>query len=237
MILPSSSSILNIVFSTYLQQNGWKTIYESHKDRHFRVWRFSDIEKQHEISVPVNLDRISIQELIHDLAKIESKTELEVYKKILDVLCHQSVVQNLNLVKYPNPILRAKCLEINEFNDYIRSVADRMIQIMKEENGMGLAAPQIGLPIRLFVINEPNSLKPPLVFANPKITYRNGTQSIEEKCLSIPNFSKTIPRSKQIVVDAQDENGRLLGAKLNDLWAICVQHEIDHLNGILITDY
>jgi peptide deformylase len=135
-----------------------------------------------------------------------------------------------------NPILRKKSLEIKEVNYDIRKLAENMIEIMIKNNGVGLAAPQIGKNIRLFVVHPTLSKK--TVFINPEISkISKKTDVAEEGCLSLPGMFIKKERAKSLKVKAADENGKEFKLKTEDLLARVIQHEIDHLNGILIIDH
>jgi peptide deformylase len=140
-----------------------------------------------------------------------------------------------NLILEPSEILKTKCILVEDFSE-IKNIANSMIKIMEENNGIGISAPQIGLSIQLFVMFIKETMSQPKVFVNPKIKYGCVSCTEEEGCLSIPNIKVKIQRNKFIIVEYQDENGNKLSKNFSNLEARCIQHEIDHLNGILISD-
>lgn len=143
----------------------------------------------------------------------------------------------LNIVTNPNPILRQRASEINM--EEIKSPAiQKLIFDMKETvmpaGGIGLAAPQVGMPLRLIVIALNDKIT---AFINPKITRFSWRKEVgEEGCLSVPGKFGPVKRSKNIKVETYDEHGKLLRFKAKDLFARVIQHEIDHLDGILFID-
>lgn len=144
----------------------------------------------------------------------------------------------------PNPILRRKSTAIESFDDDLRKVAQEMIDVCLKKDGLGLAAPQIGRNIRLFVVNrEPDRQvkkgeKPEfLVVVNPRINWQSSDRSIEyEGCLSIPGFTGRVERPNRIRLKFQDLTGQKMSIKASRLLARAIQHENDHLDGILYID-
>ncbi len=157
---------------------------------------------------------------------------------------------SLSIVLYPDPILRKRAAPIDEIDSEVRAVAQRMIEIMDQEEGIGLAAPQVGLPWRLFVTRVPQieiddlgdeeidraSIEP-VVYINPTLQNPQGAPTpMKEGCLSIPNIRGEVLRPPTITVHAMDLEGNEFTRTLSGLAARCVQHEYDHLEGILILD-
>lgn len=132
-------------------------------------------------------------------------------------------------------ILRKKSKLIEEVNDKIRQILDDMVETMHKYNGVGLAAPQIGLLKRLIVIDLYDD-KGPIKLVNPKIIKEKGEQEVEEGCLSFPNKYGKIVRPAQVTVIALDENGKEVKINAKGLLAQALSHEIDHLEGILFVD-
>ena len=132
-------------------------------------------------------------------------------------------------------ILRKKCREVEVVDDKIRELLDDMVDTMHENNGVGLAAPQVGILKRVIVIDLYDGSKP-LKLVNPKIIKEKGEQEVEEGCLSFPNQYAMVIRPKEIEVEALDENGKKKIIKAKELLAQALAHEIDHLNGILFVD-
>lgn len=140
------------------------------------------------------------------------------------------------IVKYGDPVLETVCEPITEFNtpELDQLVAD-MFETMYDSGGVGLAAPQIGLPQRLTVIDATAGEEPDhrLVLINPKIITTEGQQVDEEGCLSIPGFRENVKRAYHLTVRAQDPAGEWFEAQGEDLRARAILHENDHLNGVL----
>lgn len=135
------------------------------------------------------------------------------------------------IIVYPNPILLAKSQPVEEINQYIRNILDEMVIIMVANKGIGLAAPQIGISQRLITVMVNSRL---YQVVNPLIAWQNGKQSDVEGCLSIPNELYEVSRAKEIVLQGLNPEGKEICVLVNDLLARVFQHEIDHLDGILI---
>jgi peptide deformylase len=158
---------------------------------------------------------------------------------------------NLRIELYPTEALRAKAKPI-DLNDEVRAIADRMINLMKGAQGLGLAAPQIGLTWRLFVAHVPpdpeldpedadpefpTSSELPQVFINPVISEFSGDlEPYDEGCLSLPGITGEVNRPSRVTMNATDIEGNEITLKASGLLARCWQHEIDHLDGVLILD-
>jgi peptide deformylase len=156
----------------------------------------------------------------------------------------------------PNPVLRAPCVAVSDFNGELHTLLDDMYESMLANNGIGLAAPQIGLSKAVAVIDlstgstEPPSIKSladiapldhthkeRLELINPKIVNSATKVSSEEGCLSIPDYRETITRFETVTVEALDRRGRPFSLTAVDFLAFAIQHEVDHLNGVLFTDH
>ena len=140
----------------------------------------------------------------------------------------------------PNKLLRQVSRPIKEVNKEIQSLMDDMLETMYSANGIGLAAIQIGVPKNLIVIDlmTKEKKKNPMFFVNPKIVKKSTKMSkYEEGCLSIPNLFAEVQRPSECEVEYLDYEGRKKILKANGLLATCIQHEIDHLKGILFIDY
>lgn len=147
----------------------------------------------------------------------------------------------LKIVQYGNESLRQKSKEISKISKKIKILAENMIDTMYANNGVGLAAPQVGENIRMFVIdvsldNEPYN---PIVFINPKIIKKEGASHEKEGCLSFPNAFVDVRRYSYVKIKALDIHGKLfvIEAKDGSLLSRCIQHEFDHLEGILFIDH
>lgn len=143
----------------------------------------------------------------------------------------------LPIRKYPDEVLRVECAPVEAFDSELKALVENMLETMYEAQGIGLAAPQIGVTQRLTVIDVSADEPDPLVFVNPVITAQEGKVSSEEGCLSIPEYRETVKRNESVVVDAFDEKGEPFTVEADGLLAICLQHEIDHLNGVLFVDH
>ena len=145
-----------------------------------------------------------------------------------------------NIVIEPDPILRRKSSVMEKVNDEIRNLLDDMLETMYEAPGIGLAAVQIGILKRIIVIDisKEDESKKPLFIINPEITFRSQKTSVyEEGCLSLPGHFAEIERPAECHLNFIDYNGKRKELKAKGLLATCIQHEIDHLNGILFIDY
>lgn len=143
----------------------------------------------------------------------------------------------LDIKILPDPVLREVAEEITVFDKDLEKLAGDMFDTMYAAKGIGLAAPQIGLSRQLIVIDISEDGNERLALVNPKITAQSGSVSSEEGCLSIPDYRDTIKRSKQITVTGHDIGGSPVEITAEGLLAICLQHEIDHLNGVLFVDH
>lgn len=139
------------------------------------------------------------------------------------------------IVKYPDPVLQRPTEKIAEFNDELRTLAADMFESMYKAQGIGLAAPQIGVSKRITVIDLSNQQNPDdkIVLINPQIVHREGKQYEEEGCLSLPDIRDKVSRAAKVRVEAQDLDGHPIELEGTELLARAFQHEIDHLDGIL----
>jgi peptide deformylase len=139
------------------------------------------------------------------------------------------------IVKYPEPVLQRPAAAVTEFNDDLRALVDDMFDSMYAAQGIGLAAPQIGVGQRVTVIDLSFQKNPEekLVLVNPEIVFKQGKQYSEEGCLSLPDIHEKVSRAAVVKVRAQDINGEWRTYDGEELLARAFQHEIDHLDGIL----
>ncbi len=143
----------------------------------------------------------------------------------------------LRIVHYPTPVLREVAKPVQGVSDGVRRVAERMLELMHEARGVGLAAPQVGLAWRMFVANPTGEPGDDRVFINPKLSNPSAETHVhEEGCLSLPHITGEITRPTRITIDATDLQGQPFQLTSDDLPARVWQHEIDHLDGILILD-
>lgn len=150
------------------------------------------------------------------------------------------------IINYPNPKLREVCPEVKEVNKEIKTLLADMAETMYDAPGIGLAAPQIGVLLRAIVLDvsgsssehqsEENKNSSLLKLVNPKITKSAGQISGDEGCLSIPGVQESVERFSEITVEALDENGKDIKIEADGMLSICLQHEIDHLDGVLFID-
>lgn len=144
------------------------------------------------------------------------------------------------LIILPDPVLRQLSKPVETIDADVRRLADDMLETMYDAPGIGLAAIQIGIPRQMLVIDvsKEGEEKQPLVFINPKILTSSDERSVyEEGCLSIPDYYAEVERPAEITVEYLDLEGKQLTAKADGLLATCLQHEIDHLNGVLFIDH
>ncbi len=148
-------------------------------------------------------------------------------------------MKKLEIVPHPHPALRWKSKEITKIDAELCDLIEQMFDLMYAAKGVGLAANQVALPYRLFVINPTGKREEEdqeFVFINPQITRRNGSEEDEEGCLSLPEIYGPVPRATRIVIDAFDQNGEQFEMDLEDFPARVVQHEYDHIEGIMFID-
>ena len=144
------------------------------------------------------------------------------------------------ILKLPDPILRKKAKPIERVDADLRRLVDDMLATMYDAPGIGLAAPQIGILRRLIVMDpaKDEAPKTPVIMVNPEILQRSDELRVhDEGCLSIPDFTAEIERPARIRVSYLDREGKMQESELEGIWATVVQHEIDHLNGMLFIDY
>jgi len=139
----------------------------------------------------------------------------------------------LNVVKIGDSVLREKCMEVHKFNDNLHRLLDNMAETMYAEQGVGLAAPQVGIPKRVVVIDTEGEL---IELVNPVIVESSGNQTGEEGCLSIPGEYEEVSRAAEVTVKGQDREGREITLTGSGMLARAIQHEIDHLDGVLFVD-
>lgn len=147
-------------------------------------------------------------------------------------------MSQLEILEFPDPRLRTVAKPVEQFNDGLRKIVDDMIETMYAAKGIGLAATQVNIHQRILVIDVSEERNEPLVFINPEITVLDEEHNTyDEGCLSVPGFYETVERPKHVRVNAQDQHGVLFTIEPEGLLAVCIQHEIDHLDGKLFVDY
>jgi peptide deformylase len=143
----------------------------------------------------------------------------------------------LNILHYPDPRLRTKAKEVTEFDSHLKTLISDMFETMYEAPGIGLAATQINVHQRLLVMDVSEDKNEPKVLINPEILMSEGDEEMDEGCLSVPGYYETVRRAEKISVRAQDADGEFFEFAAQGLEAVCIQHEIDHLEGKLFVDY
>jgi peptide deformylase len=145
-----------------------------------------------------------------------------------------------DVLKFPDKRLREISEPIEEVTDEIRELARDMCDVMYDEPGIGLAAPQVGEPVRLIVVDtewtQEDAERHPLVLVNPEITASEGEITWTEGCLSVPDFEAEVQRARRVRLVATDLDGKPVEIDAEELQAVCFQHEIDHLDGVLFID-
>ncbi len=145
----------------------------------------------------------------------------------------------MQIIKYPHPTLRHRSRSLRRVDAELKKIIGEMLDLMYAGRGVGLAANQVDLPYRMFVMNlqsDPTDKEQEHVFINPVISRRNGTSEAEEGCLSLPEIYEQVRRSERIVVSAYNLAGQEVRYELDGLFAQAVQHETDHLDGVLFVD-
>lgn len=144
----------------------------------------------------------------------------------------------LDILEFPDPRLRTAAKPVKAVDDQIRTLIDDMFETMYEAPGIGLAATQVNVHQRVVVIDISDDQSQPLVFINPQVTVLDQElQDYDEGCLSVPGFYETVERPRKVRVEALDRDGKAFTLEPEGLLAVCVQHELDHLNGKLFVDY
>lgn len=141
----------------------------------------------------------------------------------------------LPILSFDNPVLRRKAKRVSAIDGSIQRLIDDMIETMQAAPGLGLAAPQVGVSLRVIVIQLPE--REPLALINPEVVRRSGEREVVEGCLSVPGYQGTIKRSLSVTVKGRDRRGREVRRKAKELLAQVLEHEIDHLNGTLYIDH
>ena len=144
----------------------------------------------------------------------------------------------LDILEFPDPRLRTVAKPVTEVDDKIRQLIDDMFETMYEAPGIGLAATQVNVHLRVVVIDVSEDRSQPMVFINPEVSVLDEElHEYDEGCLSVPGFYETVVRPEHVRVTALDRNGEAFTLEPEGLLAVCIQHELDHLNGKLFVDY
>jgi peptide deformylase len=143
----------------------------------------------------------------------------------------------LEILRFPDPRLRKIASPVEKIDDSIKELARDMLETMYVENGIGLAATQVNIQKRIIVIDLNYENPNPMILINPKIISATGNEEMQEGCLSVPDVYETVQRSEIISVKYLTLENKIMEQQADDLLAVCIQHEIDHLDGKLFIDY
>jgi len=143
----------------------------------------------------------------------------------------------LNILQFPDKRLKAIASPVEHFNEELQQIIADMFETMYEAQGVGLAATQVNIQQRIIVIDTSRDRSNPLCLINPEITHQEGTLEWEEGCLSFPGVYAKVKRFAKIGINYNDQNGTQQSLEAEQLFSVCIQHEIDHLNGITFYDH
>ncbi|MBI2875483.1 MAG: peptide deformylase [Candidatus Tectomicrobia bacterium] len=152
----------------------------------------------------------------------------------------------LEILKYPHPVLKAKAEKVEALNEGVIRLIDDLVETLYASPGVGLAAPQVGYPLRVIAVDvlrngenssrRKNSGHGLMVLLNPVILYQEGEKVVREGCLSLPEYTANVKRARRVVVSGLDRSGEPVEVAAKDFEAVALQHEIDHLEGILFIE-
>ena len=143
----------------------------------------------------------------------------------------------LSILEFPDDRLRKKAAAVKSVDNKIKTLLSDMLETMYDAHGVGLAATQVNVHLQVIVMDVSEDKNEPLILINPVLIEKDGVKEAEEGCLSVPGFFEKVTRAEHIRVKALDANGQTFELEARDLLAVCIQHEMDHLNGKLIVDY
>ena len=143
----------------------------------------------------------------------------------------------LEILHFPDPRLRLKARPVTQVDDQVRQMVKDMFETMYQAPGIGLAATQVNIQLEVIVIDVSEDKDQPLCLINPKIIQSDGTEEMQEGCLSVPGFYENVTRAEKVKIQALNEDGESFELEADDLLAVCIQHEMDHLQGKLFVDY
>ena len=143
----------------------------------------------------------------------------------------------LDILHFPDPRLRRRAEPVGSVDDRVRRLIDDMLETMYEAPGIGLSAPQVNVAKRVVTIDVSQDRSAPLCLVNPEVRFAGGETETEEGCLSVPGVHELVKRPERVRVQALDRDGRSREIEAKGLLAVCIQHEIDHLDGRLFVDY
>jgi peptide deformylase len=151
-------------------------------------------------------------------------------------MAQEFMYEDLKIIVYPDPRLKKVSAAVTAFDDSLKALTTRMFLLMREARGVGLAAPQVGINIRLFVMNPTGKPEDDAVYVNPVLSEGEGEEEGEEGCLSLPGLNVQIWRAKTVQMDAHDVTGKPFTQQATGYLARIWQHEFDHLNGTMISE-
>ncbi|MDO6619109.1 MULTISPECIES: peptide deformylase [unclassified Shewanella] len=143
----------------------------------------------------------------------------------------------LKVLRFPDERLRTVAKPVTDFGEVLQTQIDNMLETMYEEKGIGLAATQVDFHQQLIVMDLQDEVERPTIFINPEIVSKSGEFTNEEGCLSVPGIYAKVDRAEFVTLKAQDRHGKEFTVEADELFAICLQHEMDHLKGKLFVDY
>ena len=143
----------------------------------------------------------------------------------------------LEILHFPDPRLRLKAKPVAQVDDQVRQMVKDMFETMYDAPGIGLAATQVNIQLEVIVIDVSENKDEPLCLINPKIIAQDGTEEMEEGCLSVPGFYESVTRAESVKIQALNKDGDTFELTADGLLAVCIQHEMDHLQGKLFVDY
>jgi peptide deformylase len=149
----------------------------------------------------------------------------------------ESLLSILTILEFPDDRLRKKAAMVKTVDNSIKKLVDDMLETMYEAKGVGLAATQVNVHLRVIVIDVSEEKNAPLCLINPELIEKDGVKESEEGCLSVPTFFEKVKRAEHVRVKALNKEGQSFEFDARDLLAVCVQHEMDHLEGKLFVDY
>jgi peptide deformylase len=149
----------------------------------------------------------------------------------------ESLLSILTILEFPDERLRKKATDVVSVDEKIKKLLEDMLETMYESKGVGLAATQVNVQKRVIVIDVSEDKTAPMFLINPEIIAKDGVKESEEGCLSVPSFYETVKRAEHVRVKALGKDGKPFEFEATELLAVCVQHEIDHLDGKLFVDY
>jgi peptide deformylase len=143
----------------------------------------------------------------------------------------------IEILHFPDPRLRKKAIPVDKVDDQIRQTVDDMFETMYDAPGIGLAATQVNIQKQIIVIDVSETKDQPVCLINPNIIAKDGEEEMQEGCLSVPGIFENVRRAENITVQALDQQGAMYTLDAEGLLAVCIQHEMDHLDGKLFVDY